>query len=96
MGFLLSEYLYKMKKNVDPIEYYGTQINESLGTIIGVSLAAVLYGRKLFDAIKAMRKEFKDDPEIEAVTADLLAQAERVKDTAERKATEKKKRHTKK
>ena len=43
-----------------------------------------------------MRKEFKDDPEIEAATADLLAQAERVKDTAERKATEKKKRHTKK
>jgi len=55
-----------------------------------------LYGKKLYDAVKALRKEFRDDPEIEAATEDLLSQAERVKDTAERRAKENQKRHTKK
>ena len=85
-----------MKKNVDPIEHYGTQINESLVGILGTAVAAIIYGKKLFNAIKEIRDEFKDDAEIEAATADLLNQAERLKDTVERKSSEKKKRHTKK
>ena len=85
-----------MKKNIDPIEHYGTQINESLVAVVGTGIAAVLWGKRLYDAIKALRKEFKDDAEIEAVTADLLAQSARVRDMASRIATQKKKRHTKK
>jgi hypothetical protein len=88
-----------MKKNVDPIEHYGTQINESfaaLAAIIGTTMAGIIAGKKLFTAIKELRREFKDDAEIQAATEDLLKQSERVRDTVERKVTEKKKRHTKK
>jgi len=87
-----------MKKYVDPIAHYSGKINEaiSLAAIIGTGVAAVLYGKKLYDAVKALRKEFQDDPEIEAATEDLLSQAERVKDTAERRVKENQKRHTKK
>lgn len=91
MGFLLSEYLYKMKKNVDPIEHYGTRINESLVAVVGAGAVAALFGKKLYDAVKMLRKAFAKDPEIEAALADLINQSERLKDTAERKATEKKK-----
>ena len=96
VGFLLSEYLYKMKKNVDPIEHYGTRINESLITVVGAGAVAALFGKKLYDAVKMLRKAFASDPEIEAALADLINQSDRLKDTAERKMSEKKKRHTKK
>lgn len=86
----------RMKKNVDPIEHYGTQINESLVAVVGTGVAAVLFGKKLYDAVKMLRKAFASDPEIEAALADLVNQSERLKDTAERKVSEKKKRHTKK
>jgi hypothetical protein len=87
-----------MKKNVDPIEHYGTKITEaiSLAALLGGSVAAILYGKKLYDAIKAVRKKFDNDPEIEAAADDMLKQAERLKDTAERKVSERDKRHTKK
>ena len=89
----------RMKKNVDPIEHYGTQINESfaaLAAIIGTTMAGIVAGKKLFAAIKELRQEFKDDAEIQAATDDLLKQSERVKDTVARKVNENKKRHTKK
>lgn len=84
-----------MKKNVDPIEHYGTRINESLAAVLGTGVAAILFGKRLYDAVQIIRDKFTDDPEIEAASADLLNQAERLKDTAERRVKEKKKRHTK-
>ena len=97
-AFLLPIYLYKMKKNVDPIDHYGTKITEaiSLATFIGAGVAALIYGRDLIDGIKVLRRKFKNDPEIEAASEDLLTQAKRLRDTAERKVSERKKRHTKK
>ena len=79
-----------MKKNVDPIEHYGTQINESLVAVVGTGVAAALFGKKLYDAIKLLRKSFAKDPEIEAAIADLINQSDRLKDTAERKIKMKK------
>jgi hypothetical protein len=84
-----------MKKSVDPIEHYGTRINESLAAVLGTGVAAILFGKKLYDAVQVIRKEFQDDPEIEAAAADLINQSDRLKDTAERRVKEKKKRHTK-
>ena len=84
-----------MKKSVDPIEHYGTRINESLAAVLGTGVAAILFGKKLYDAVEAIRNKFTDDPEIEAAAADLISQSDRLKDTAERRVKEKKKRHTK-
>lgn len=58
----------------DPLEHYGTQINESiLGTF-----AKLLYAPKLRKAFKLLAKQSKDDPEMIAMLADLRAQMQRV------------------
>lgn len=95
MGFLLSEYLYKMKKNVDPIEHYGTRINEEI-TLVSAAIAGILFGSTMIRAIKSLQKIMGDSPEIEAAVADYKAQSDRLKDTVDRIQKEKKKRHTKK
>lgn len=95
VGFLLSKYLYKMKKNVDPIEHYGNLITEEI-TVVSAAIAAILFGSTMANAIKTLRKVMGDEPEVEAAIADYKAQSERLKDTVDRIRKEKKKRHTKK
>lgn len=82
-----------MKKNVDPIEHYGNQINEAIGTTIAAILITAVGVRNLFKKLKDLSKE---DAELQVAIDSYMKNVQQLKDTANRIDTEKKKRHTKK
>ena len=68
---------------IDPIEHYGTKINESISAAIGVAVGGVILGIKVKNIIRDLMKLGKTDSELKSATIDYVHQARRLKDLAD-------------
>jgi len=82
-----------MKKNIQPMEHYGNQINEiAISSAIVAALITAVGVRNLFKKLKELSKE---DAELDVAIDSYMKNVEQLKSVASR-ATDNKKRHTKK